>query len=440
MSWKSKPLSPGRMSRRSFVRCLSAAASGMLLGRCAGAGGPADLLTESAAGDQGGAADTGGRENAAERTSAPSADAVLLGLYSRSAQDAEGAVRQACQELDWSWLKPGDSVFVKLACNSGNAHPAVTSPAAVRGVCRELLDRGASKVLAGDQSGIEYVRLAAGDVLTGSTRNQMQKTGLLAAIEESGAQAYCFEEHGYEQGYFAGALDVPGSHWTEAPRIASVIRDVDHIVTLPRMSSHLIAGCSLGLKCSIGWLRDDSRYLLHFLGSTIHEKYVEVNWCSELATRHRLTLTLAEKVLLDAGPDVGTVAEAEPMLVVASHHMVNHDAVASALLAFMDTVTPPDPDLLVTYGQKADDVNHTLVSLLVPAKYGGPWGPLPMDQYTPVAWHDYQKGISSDRALLRGYEILGGMPAGIPVRLAGDGESGDIITFLKERDAGIYGV
>src|SRR5947209_870035 len=72
------------------------------------------------------------------------ADTVLLGLYpSAQMPSPEEAVRHALGHLDFSWLGAGDSVFVKVACNSANAHPAVTSPAAVRAMCRELFARGA---------------------------------------------------------------------------------------------------------------------------------------------------------------------------------------------------------------------------------------------------------------------------------------------------------
>src|SRR5688500_14842820 len=66
----------------------------------------------------------------------------------------EDGVRAAFTALDTSWLEPGDSVFVKVACNSGNRHPAVTSPNAVRAVTRALFERGAGRVLVGDQSGV----------------------------------------------------------------------------------------------------------------------------------------------------------------------------------------------------------------------------------------------------------------------------------------------
>jgi hypothetical protein len=69
---------------------------------------------------------------------------VLFGLFGKAeAATAEEAFRKALSHLDFSWLVPGDTVFVKLSCNSGNPHPAVTSPAAVRAMVAELYARGA---------------------------------------------------------------------------------------------------------------------------------------------------------------------------------------------------------------------------------------------------------------------------------------------------------
>ncbi len=426
-----------QISRRRFLRDLSLLASGTAVVGCGSAGGTADSRA--------------GGELCGDGLSLPEAlpvdavdvrqggsEEVLLALLPPGPAILD-SLREVCAGLDWSWLNPGDRVFVKLSCNSGNAHPAVTSPTAVKAVCAELLARGAGEVLAGDQSGIAWVRLDRSGKLTGSTREMMKKNGLLAAIEESGATPWCFEEHGYEQGYFAADMTaVPGSHWSEGPFLASVLNEVDHVVTLPRLSSHLIAGCSLGHKCAIGWLRDDSRYLLHFQGETLHEKLAELNFSSPLADKHRLVITAAEKVLLDMGPDQGTVAEADPVIVIASSNLTRHDALATASLAFMDAATPPAEGLFATYGpDQADKANRLLLDVLVPARYGAPWGDRDPELYTPVPFHEYAKGIESNRVLARAFELQGGIPESIPVRLSGLEPSAELRAFLEAFGGGI---
>ncbi len=367
------------------------------------------------------------------------ADGVALGLYTAdSAGTPLHAVRLVCQALDWSWLAHGDAVFVKLACNSGNAHPAVTSPDAVRAVVAELFARGAGRVVVGDQSGVESVRSAAGGRRYGATRDLMKRNGLWQAIAAAGAAPYFFDEQDYDSGYFGATLSFADAHWLAAPQVPAVIREVDHIVYLPRLSSHMIAGYTHGHKCAIGWLRDDSRHELHYKAASLHEKFVEVNYAKEIRDRHRLTITLAEQVLLDAGPDVGTIAPADPWLVIASPHPANHDALSVAAMTYIDDLTPPSGDGLVTpYGKMSDLYNRGLLSM-IPVVTGIPWTSDTPAPYTPLASPDYQKGIADDRALTRAYQILGGVPSVIPVRLMGQAPAPDFRAFRAAFNRGIF--
>ena len=41
--------------------------------------------------------------------------------------------------------------------------------------------------------------------------------------------------------------------------IARAITEVDHLVYLPRLSSHVLTGYTHGHKIAVGWLRDDPR-------------------------------------------------------------------------------------------------------------------------------------------------------------------------------------
>jgi uncharacterized protein (DUF362 family) len=113
---------------------------------------------------------------------------VSLGLRSRvslaglSPDDSEAdrieAVRNAAESAtDFSWLSPGDAVFIKPAVNSGNAYPATTSPTGVKAMVALLKEKGAGRVVVGDMSGIEHVKLCPGK-MKGSTRELMQATGI----------------------------------------------------------------------------------------------------------------------------------------------------------------------------------------------------------------------------------------------------------------------
>ncbi|MCX5859346.1 MAG: DUF362 domain-containing protein [Proteobacteria bacterium] len=401
------------ISRREFIAMVSAAVAG-------------GLILDSCSGESGSAPGPAARPEA------------FLGLYSPgSSAGPEDAVRQLCEKLDFSWLKSGDSVFLKPACNSGNPHPATTSPNAVRAVIAELKARGAGRIIVGDQAGMEWVRLSPTERRTGSTRDLMAGNGLLDAITSAGAEPHFFDEHTFANGYFESTLDLPSRNWEPPPYLPNIIKEVDHIIYLPRLSSHLIAGYTFGHKCAIGWLRDDSRYQCHFEGSRFHEKYVEINYAKEIRDRHRLTITLAEKLLLDSGPDSGTIANAEPWILIASGNLAAHDAVGVAALSYIDALTSP-ASILPGYGKSADILNQALITGLVPGKSGEPWGDRPMSDYTDVKYHDYQKGIASDLALTRAYGILGGVPAHTTVRLEGEPPSEDFRNFLESWSNGFF--
>lgn len=365
-----------------------------------GGGGGADI-----------AADVGTGDNAAAdirpSTGIP-ADDVLLGLFpaTMAATGAE-VVRLACQSLDFGWLAAGDSVLVKVTCNSGNPAPMVTDPEAVRGIVAELFDRGAGRVLVADQAGIIHARLAPGDQRYASTRQRAEENGILAAITDSGAEAHFFDEHGYDAGYMP--LTLPeGHHWSAPPLGPRILADVDHVVCLPRLGAHLVAGHSLGLKNAVGYLRDDSRFLLHNEAATFYEKIAELSYTAELAQRLRLTLTLASLVLLDAGPDDGTVYVTDPPLVIASGNIAHHDALAASLLVYFDQTIPKSPTLLYSYDPSgADFLNRSLVQTLARTSTGIPWGPTPAPAYEALEAHDYTASLVNDRTVQRALELAG---------------------------------
>jgi len=425
------------LSRRDFIKS-SAVASGVLVLDLSGCSG-GDVQTAPPADPPGDPPVDEPTPDVADVDPpvAPDPSAVLMGLYASSAiPKAEDAVTQALKQVDFGWLKEGDSVFVKLACNSGNEHPAVTSPAAVTALCAALFEHGAGKVIVGDQAGVEGVRLVEGEERFGSTKAFTEQNGLLAAITAAGAEPHFFDDQGYAAGYFE-ATPPEGDHWAEPMMVPNVVKEVDHIVYLPRLSSHILAGYTHGLKVSMGWLRDDSRFHVHHDAASLHEKYTEINYCTEIRDRLRLVLTFAESLLLDMGPDDGTIAVADPRIVIASADLANHDALTAAVLAHIDEITPKDPGVAFTYGDNANTFNSLFLSSLVQGATGLPWGS-GSDGYTALVAHKYWDGIDADRALSRAYEITGGVPEQITVRLSGAALEPDLKTAIEAYSGGVF--
>jgi uncharacterized protein (DUF362 family) len=345
-------------------------------------------------------------------------DDVLLGLYrSSDVPSPDAAVTQALARLDWTWLKRGQSVLVKLASNSPNPHPAVTSPAAVRAVVAELKKRGATRVVVADQAGAQWVRLASGERRFSSTRERVQANGLLQAITDAGAEAHFFDDQGYDAGYFE-ATPPDGSHWTQPLMIPQIVKEVDHIVYLPRLSSHVLCGCTIGHKMAMGFLRDDSRYHVHHEATNIYEKYVEISWVPEIRQRFRLAVTLAESMMLHNGPDSGDPTPVDPRVVIASRNLAHHDVVATALLVRFNTATPVTTT--DTYrADMADASNQLFVETGVAVSTRIAWGPSSPGPYQGYTAHAFEQGLDSDRALARAFALAGGVQSTIRVVSAG---------------------
>ena len=249
------------------------------------------------------------------------------------------AVRAACEAAtDFAWLSRGDRVLVKPASNSANPHPATSDPTAVHALVRLLLEKGAGRVVVADMSGVQFVRFSQ-DRLSGSTRAIMQANGIARAAEEAGAQVHAFEEAGWDG--FDPETPAATGHWQGPLWMPALLREVDHVVLLPRCSRHLLAGSTLGLKCGVGWWRHDSRLEYHRDAASFSEKTADASTVPSLAAKQRLVLTAATKVLATFGPDDGRVVEPETGLVVASTDVVAHDLVSLAWLLEGRALLPP---------------------------------------------------------------------------------------------------
>lgn len=244
--------------------------------------------------------------------------------YGRFKRTAEAAT-------DFSWLKSGDRVLVKIALNSPHPYPATTDPWAVACMVRLLQEKGAGRVLVGDQSGVEHV-LPTKDGCTGSSRDCALQAGVLRAITEGGAQPVFFEEAGYDA-YLEVTPRGP-HHWPHPLYVTSLLEQVDHVLYLARVSSHAVGGATLGLKLPVGFLREDSRRTFHAGGADFNRMYEEINEVPALADRLRLVVSTGTSVLTTIGPDIGHVAEPPQGLVLASRDLLAHEVAATAWLRY----------------------------------------------------------------------------------------------------------
>ena len=274
--------------------------------------------------------------------SGPEAKVFLQGLVKDAPDSAIAfAVKEAAlAATDFSWLKRGDRVLIKPVCNSPNKYPATTNPAGLKAMAMLLKEKGAGKVIVSDMSGVQYVKLEP-DKLRGSSRKLMQDNGLFQAAEAGGAELFFPEEKGW--GAFFEDAPVSGSHWNAGIMMPKILKEVDHIVLMPRTARHMVVGTTLGMKAVVGYMRHDSRLEYHRDAATLYEKTAEANTVASLKNKLRLVLTAATKTLTTMGPDSGYINTPETGLIMASDSLAAHDMASLAWL-IMNREQTPEPE------------------------------------------------------------------------------------------------
>ena len=347
-----------------------------------------------------------GLARAAEKPlgSGPEVKVSIAGV-SRPANEAEliTTIRQAAEAAtDFSWLSRGDSILIKPVVNSGNAYPATTNPAGMKALIGLLKEKGAKRIIVSDMSGIEHVKLLP-DKLRGSTRDLMKSCGIAQAVVEAGGELHFPEEGGWQSFFEDGP--VSGSNWKNGIMMPKIIKEVDHVVLLPRCSRHALAGATLGMKAAVGYWRTDSRLEYHHDAATFHEKTAEANTVTSLKEKLRLTLTVADKIQATFGPDKGYVVVPDIGLIFASESLVAHDMISLSWLLESRLKVPEEYQKVYQDPYKSQFIvnlaNRWVVNLL---------GGIVQATGAEKLLRNDLEAIWDDRVLRRAFELFGGVP------------------------------
>lgn len=215
------------------------------------------------------------------------------------------------------WLSDDDVVLLKPALNSPDPYPSTTHPLAIKVISKILKDEGAN-VIVGDQSGLRFVLQDQSGIIHGNTHDNFVKSGMGEYEDEF----MSFESEGWEEDYVHYSSDQTQS-WPKGFYISTMINEADHVINLPRLSTHSQAGATLGFKNMVGILRDDSRMDFHANGpynifikneargsnlksvddeyDSFIEKIVEIS--DAIKEKHRLTLFVSTKAQATFGPN-----------------------------------------------------------------------------------------------------------------------------------------
>ncbi|MBN2471854.1 MAG: DUF362 domain-containing protein [Anaerolineae bacterium] len=356
---------------------------------------------------------------------------VILHSYDPAAEaGAFSPVTQAVRDAmlaatDLSWLHEGETVFVKVASNSNIAPPAVTSPAVLEGVIGLLWEAGAGRVIVGDMSGAQFVRHLPEETI-GSTRENLRQNGLLQAAEAAGAEIHCFEEVPFSEA-FIPAMPPGAHHWGTDLQVAAILDEVDHIINLPRLGKHGLAGASLGLKNAVGWISDYSRGVLHRDAATFHAKIAEINAIPQLVEKMRLTLTLVDGALTTYGPDAGYRLGLARPFILAAEDVVCHDQVALVALAWARQQTPAAALAEDPYPAESNGLNWWFVRVY--------WGEEAASQYETLPTFDLVSADQPTHVNLAWELLHGGRPAALEVIPGGVAPDDSLLALLAAQAA-----
>jgi uncharacterized protein (DUF362 family) len=202
----------------------------------------------------------------------------------------------------------GKSVLVKPNVVGDNRNPTTTNPAVVAAVVRALYEAGAGNVYVGDMSAL----------VRGSTARNMERTGILSAARDAGAEPLFLEDHKWV------TVKVGGQDLKEVS-VSEWIFKVDRVVNLPVIKTHAYAGYSICLKNFVGATHLSQRpYLVN------PRRWEEVVAELNLAYRPDLNIADGTKVMVEGGPWEGRAEAAN--LILASGDRIACDVVGLAII------------------------------------------------------------------------------------------------------------
>jgi len=205
-------------------------------------------------------------------------------------------------------VSSGDKVIVKPNFNSNDPFPASSDPEFVEAVVSLLYEAGASQVIIIESSGMPWL----------PTRNVLDKTGMLKAAEECGAEVQILDDREWID------IEIQGKRWKNVLIAKDALEENARFVWLPCMKTHRYARFSLSLKLAVGLLSFKQRGDLH--SAHLEEKIAELN----LAVHPDLIIMDGRKCFTTGGPDVGHVEE--PNVILASGDRVAIDVEALKIL------------------------------------------------------------------------------------------------------------
>ena len=216
------------------------------------------------------------------------------------------------------FIKPEDVVLIKPNVNSYDPYPGTTNPQVVGEVVRMVKQAGAKRVIVADRSGPGR---------WSDTMYNMETVGIAQAAREAGAEVIALEKEEWTRVRPQGA-----KYWEKGFRIPKLLEEVDHIINLPVVKTHVLADFSMCLKNFVGLLSAQDRSIMH-RSKYFKEMIAELN----LAFQPKLNVMDASKVFVSGGPATGETRA--PGTIIASSDRIAADLTGLSLLKILGTTS-----------------------------------------------------------------------------------------------------
>jgi len=205
------------------------------------------------------------------------------------------------------FVRPGERVLIKPACNSPFAFPATTDLDVI-GTMVELLRTGTDHIAVGDSSGFIHK----------PTQVAFDGMGLTALAARMNVPLIDFDAHEWT------THRNPRAARLKEVRLTSRLAEFDRLIFLPTMRTHAWARITMALKLGMGLAPVPDRKNMH--RTALEEMLGELN----LYFAPDLIILDGRKCFVNGGPDSGD--EREPGVLLASTGRVAIDTEAVSIL------------------------------------------------------------------------------------------------------------
>ncbi len=265
-----------------------------------------------------------------ERPTSRDANKVAVGIArGRSVEQAMARAVALAGGLDF--IRPGQTVLVKPNVNSPDPYPGTTNPEVVYEAVKLLWQRDPGRVIVADRSWF-----------AGGTTEIMAKVGIDEAARKAGAEVMILDDEPWQEVRLQEAR-----HWDRSFRIAAILDQVDHVVSLPVVKTHMLATFTMSLKNSVGLVEAQDRVeMLHHathgpegftFGPESHQEPAFGSPIAEINLAFPVPLVIMDgtRSFVSGGPTKGEMVE--PGLIIASRDRIANDAVGLAILKTLGT-------------------------------------------------------------------------------------------------------